>query len=312
MVNEQMPLARGLAHVDNFQPVSNLNNYFSEVRKLVDSTLDQLIPSNDREPSRLYQAIRWSLFGEGKRFRPALVIAVGRVFGAPDAKLLRTAAGIEMLHTYSLIHDDLPAMDDDDFRRGRETCHRRFGEAAAILAGDALQALAFQAISDDDSLSENTRITLVSGLANAAADMVSGQQRDLDAEGRQLTLEEIGQVHQSKTGSLIRYSAVAGAIIAGANEPDLNAIAQYGSSLGLLFQITDDLLDVTQTSETLGKTAEKDVSSQKATYPSLFGVEKARQLAEKTRMEAIDQLKTLETSTILLQSIAEFVNSRNF
>jgi len=304
-VNEQMPLARGLAHVDNFQPVSNLNNYFSEVRKLVDSTLDELVPSNDREPSRLYQAIRWSLFGEGKRFRPALVIAVGRVFGAPDAKLLRTAAGIEMIHTYSLIHDDLPAMDDDDFRRGRETCHRRFGEATAILAGDALQALAFQAISDDDSLSENTRIKLVSGLANAAADMVSGQQRDLEAEGRQLTLEEIGQVHRSKTGSLIRYSAMAGAIIAGANEPDLNAIAKYGSSLGLLFQITDDLLDVTQTSETLGKTAGKDLAAHKATYPSHFGIEKARDLANELYLSIIADLTIIERQTDLLKEMAD-------
>ena len=182
-VNEQMPLAPGFACVDNFQPVSNLNNFFGEVRVLVDSTLDEFVPPTDREPSRLYQAIRWSLFGEGKRFRPALVIAVGRVFGAADSKLLRTAAGIEMIHTYSLIHDDLPAMDDDDLRRGRATAHRKFDEATAILAGDGLQAMAFEAIAGDRSLSEDLRLKLVSELSVAAGQMVAGQQLDRSGAG---------------------------------------------------------------------------------------------------------------------------------
>ena len=285
----------------------DVGSFFEEARNLVDSELDRLVPEPGREPARLYEAIRWSLFGNGKRFRPALVFATGRIFGAPETKLVSAAAAVEMIHTYSLIHDDLPAMDDDDMRRGRETCHKRFGDATAILAGDALQALAFQVISEDKSLSVNTRLALVSGLANAAAAMVYGQEQDLAAEGIELSLQEIDRMHSAKTGSLIRFSVTAGAVIAGADKSELSAISNYGLGLGLLFQITDDLLDITQTSKTLGKTAGKDAHARKATYPAALGEKETRRLAKRIYGEVVGELEKINRPNGLLTEIAEFI-----
>src|SRR5688572_12250200 len=178
--------------------------------------------------------------------------SVGRTLGAKDERLVRTAAAIEMIHTYSLIHDDLPSMDDDDLRRGRETCHKKFGEATAILAGDALQALSFQAIAEDERLKTETRLNLVLGLSRAAARMVIGQQMDLEAEGGRLSLEAVESIHINKTGALIAFSAIAGAQIAGVDEATLEKIRNFAAKLGLLFQVTDDLLDVSATTEELG------------------------------------------------------------
>jgi geranylgeranyl pyrophosphate synthase len=264
----------------------DLESFFAWSAETVDNTLKNLIEAAEIEPARLKDAICWSLFGGGKRFRPALVFAAGKAFGAPDESLLRTAAAVEMIHTYSLIHDDLPAMDDDDLRRGRATCHKKFGEATAILAGDALQALAFRAISDDAGLLADVRVQLMRELSTAATLMVSGQQMDLDAEGKPLAGEEIGRIHLAKTGALLRFSARAGAIIAGASEKDLKTISEYGSTIGLLFQVTDDLLDVTQTSETLGKTAGKDIAAEKATYPNILGLAASKEFAARLQVDA--------------------------
>ena len=305
-----MPLACRFACVDNFQPVSNLNNFFNEVRELVDSTLDEFVPPTDREPSRLYQAIRWSLFGEGKRFRPALVFAVGRVFGAANDKLLRTAAGIEMIHTYSLIHDDLPAMDNDDLRRGRATAHRKFDEATAILAGDGLQAMAFEAIAGDLSVNEDLRLKLVSELSIAAGQMVAGQQLDLEAEGKSVDVSQIEQIHKGKTGALIGFAVRAGGIIAGCDETELAILTRFGDKLGLLFQVTDDILDVTSTSEALGKTAGKDVTSKKATYPDVLGIKKARELSKQIEIEALAVLGELPRDHDLLTELCSYVSNR--
>jgi geranylgeranyl pyrophosphate synthase len=291
--------------------MAELDDFFAEVTRLIDAELDWLIPEDGDRPQSLRDAIRWSLFGGGKHFRPALLIAAGRVFGAGDDKLKRTAAAVEMLHTYSLIHDDLPSMDDDDLRRGRETCHKKFGEASAILAGDALQALSFQVIADDSSLAVETRIDLVSRLSRAAAKMVVGQQLDLEAEGRETSLEDIEQIHRNKTGALIRYSAEAGAIIGGADPDEMSAISKYGERIGLLFQITDDLLDITRTTEQLGKTAGKDVAADKATYPSLYGIEHARELASETHREALAAIEPLGDRAGKLRQIAQFIVSRN-
>ena len=192
-----------------------LDSFFADVTQQVNAELDRLIPEQGQPPQKLRDAIRWSLLSGGKHFRPALVFAVGRAFECCDEKLVRTAAAIEMIHTYSLIHDDLPSMDDDELRRGRATCHKKFGEATAILAGDALQVLAFQVISEDERLSVETRIRLITVLARAAAKMVVGQQLDLDAEGKDLSTEEIEYIHRNKTGALICASAEAGAIIGG-------------------------------------------------------------------------------------------------
>jgi geranylgeranyl diphosphate synthase, type II len=285
----------------------DLQKFFAESAKHVDEELDRLIPSETIEPITLHKAIRWSVFGGGKRFRPILVFAVGQTFGARTGSVARTAAAIEMLHTYSLIHDDLPSMDDDDMRRGRETCHRKFGEATAILAGDALQALAFKTVSGDDNLMPETRVRLIVGLAKAASKMVEGQQMDLEAEGRQSSSKDIDQIHEGKTGAVIRFSAMAGAIIAGRTEDEIDGISNYGSHLGMLFQITDDLLDVTQTTEVLGKTAQKDVAAAKATYPSIYGADGA---AKKAR-DLFSRIETdLNGRHRLLIELARFVLER--
>jgi len=288
-----------------------LDNFFNESSVIIDETLDKLIPSGEsREPRRLYEAIRWSVFGGGKRFRPALCLAVGRAFNIEPKKLLRTAAAVEMIHTYSLIHDDLPAMDDDDLRRGRATCHKKYGEATAILAGDVLQTLAFQAIAEDENLPDAIKVKIISELARSAVQMVDGQQLDLEAEKKAVSIEQLETIHQNKTGALICAAARTGAIIGEAGESEFGAISNYASSLGLLFQITDDLLDVTQTTEILGKTAGKDVSAEKATYPAFYGLDETQRLAKKVHFQAIDSLKNIEKDTNLLNELANFILER--
>ncbi len=291
-----------------------LEKFFPQVRLDVDRSLNELIPAAGTVPSRLHEAIRWSVFAGGKRIRPAILIAAGTAFGAAINDLSQSAAAVEMIHTYSLIHDDLPAMDDDDLRRGKATCHRQFGEATAILAGDVLQTLAFKAIADDDSLAAGTRIKLISLFAAAAGTpggMVAGQQLDLDAEGLKLSIEDIEQIHRQKTGALISASAVAGALIGEASDAELEAIGIYSSKLGLLFQITDDLLDITQATETLGKTAGKDLAVEKATYPGHFGIEKTREMAAVICSETREALSPIKRDTALLASFADYVLSRS-
>lgn len=300
--------------LEKFQIMGSLDNFFTECRELTDKTLNELIPSSETEPKELHEAIRWSVFAGGKRFRPALVLAVGRIFGADDKQLLCTAAAVEMIHTYSLIHDDLPAMDDDDLRRGRETCHIKFDEATAILAGDCLQALAFQAIAEDENLAHKIRVKLIAEIARAEGTpfgMVAGQYFDLEAEGKSISIEQLERIHQSKTGAMIIVSAQAGAIIANASASELQAITEYSAKLGLLFQITDDLLDITQSTEVLGKTAGKDLVAEKATYPSLYGLEKAQELARKVHAEACQELDKTEKDTEILRQLVDFILHRN-
>lgn len=290
--------------------MSDINQFLEEAAGLVNAELDRLIPAHGRPPQQLRDAIRWSLFAGGKRLRPALMLAAGRAFGVADEKVMRTAAAVEMIHTYSLIHDDLPSMDDDDLRRGRETCHKKYGEATAILAGDALQALAFQTIAEDKHNSPETKIRLISGLGQAAACMVVGQQLDLEAEGRELTIGEIENIHINKTGSLIAFSTDAGAIISEAEATEFAGLSRFGEKIGLLFQVTDDLLDVTQTTADLGKTAGKDAESEKATYPSSMGVEGTRNFARQIYEEAIASLSEVKADTSTLMQIAGFLLER--
>jgi geranylgeranyl pyrophosphate synthase len=290
-----------------------LETFFDASTSKVNERLDKLVPRAQKEPKILHEAVRWSLLAGGKRFRPALLFAVGQTFDAAEEKLLNTAAAIEMIHTYSLVHDDLPAMDNDDLRRGRETCHRKFGEATAILAGDVLQTLAFQAIAEDENLSAEIRVKLVSEIARAAGTpvgMVAGQQLDLEAEGKNISVKQLDKIHHSKTGAMISLSAKAGAIIAEANEQEIESISNYAANLGLLFQITDDLLDVTQTTEVLGKTAGKDVSAEKATYPALYGIDETEKLAENVFLQACRELEKIKKDTTLLNEIAGFILNR--
>jgi geranylgeranyl pyrophosphate synthase len=293
--------------------MNKLEVFFADCTRKVDKKLDSSVPQAQIEPKNLHEAIRWSLFAGGKRFRPALVFAAGETFGATEEKLLNTAAAIEMIHTYSLVHDDLPAMDDDDLRRGRPTCHVKFDEATAILAGDVLQTLAFQAIAEDENLTAEIRVRLISEIARASgtpAGMVAGQQLDLEAEGKNISIEDLEQIHHSKTGAIISFAARSGAIIAEASEREIEIITNYAAHIGLLFQITDDLLDVTQTTEILGKTAGKDVSAEKATYPALYGLDETRRLAENVYSQACGELKKVEKDTNLLGEIADFILNR--
>ena len=290
-----------------------LEVFFTDVKREIDATLDDLIPDASVAPVRLHEAIRWSVFAGGKRIRPAILIASGRTFGATTADLLRAAASVEMIHTYSLIHDDLPAMDDDDLRRGRATCHKQFGEATAILAGDVLQTLAFKTLAESADLPAETRITLISLLADASGTpngMVSGQQLDLDGEGKELSITELEQIHRQKTGALIRASAMAGAVIGNATTEEIAFVEKYAVKLGLLLQITDDLLDVTGATEMLGKTAGKDASSSKATYPGHYGVEATRTMAVEISAQALADLSSIGRDTMLLADLTSFVVER--
>jgi geranylgeranyl pyrophosphate synthase len=293
--------------------MSRLDEFFVDVKAAVDRRLDELIPAAEAPPVRLHEAIRWSVFAGGKRFRPAILLAVGESFGSSRDRLITAAAAVEMIHTYSLIHDDLPSMDDDDLRRGRATCHVKYGEATAILAGDALQALAFQAISNDQLLSTDVRVELLSILTAAAGTphgMVAGQQRDLDGEGTDLSIDAVTDIHRGKTGAMITASALAGAIIAGRDVRTRSAVQRFGENLGLLFQIADDMLDLTQETAVLGKTAGKDATAKKATYPSIYGVERAREIAQTVLDEAKDAVAEFGVDSFLLVEIAEFVLQR--
>lgn len=301
------------AHSEISAQSNHAREFFALCRPLVDSELDRLLPKENQEPVRLHSAIRWSVFAGGKRFRPALLLAVGQTFGAKADDLLRTACALEMIHTYSLIHDDLPSMDDDDLRRGRPTCHIKFDEATAILAGDALQTLAFQTIAEDENLSAEIRISLVAELARAAgtpSGMVAGQARDLEAESRDVSDDQLKRIHHEKTAALICAAGRCGAIISGANEDELHAITNYAINLGLLFQITDDLLDVTATADDLGKTPGKDVRSSKATFPALYGVDVTRKTATAVHRTTCDSLAPIGQPTELLRSIADFIMQR--
>jgi len=288
--------------------------YSARVRSLVEAKLHSLVPAETEQPIAVHAAISWSLFAPAKRFRPLLVFAAGSTFGAADELLLHTACAFEMIHTYSLVHDDLPAMDDDELRRGRPTCHVKFGEATAILAGDALQALAFHTIATDESLNANARVRLVAELATASGTpdgMVAGQAHDLSAESRSdVDEEELELIHRHKTGALIRAAARSGALIANSSRQELEAITLYAEDLGLLFQITDDLLDVTASAEDLGKTPGKDARSRKATYPALYGLEVARERARNVYLETCAALDSVERDTSLLRGIARTILER--
>lgn len=291
----------------------HLDSLLAGGRALVEVELNNLLPSAASEPAKIHQAIRWSVFAGGKRFRPALLLATGSAFGATVDAMIRTACAFEMIHTYSLIHDDLPAMDDDDLRRGRPTCHVRFDEATAILAGDALQTLAFRSIAADGRLDPQTRIILISELAQAAGTpegMVAGQALDMEAETRQVNGAQLEEIHRLKTGALIVAAARCGAIIGKANEIELGAITSYASHLGLLFQITDDFLDVTATAEDLGKTPGKDAQSNKATYPGLYGMEETRAAAVEAHRAACMALEKIDRDTDVLRRIADFILDR--
>ena len=261
----------------------------------------------DGVPSTLRDSMAYSLFAGGKRLRPALTLGAAEIVSGDDAVALPAACAFEMIHTYSLIHDDLPAMDDDDMRRGKPTSHKVYGEAIAILAGDALLTLAFEAAADTG----NAEAVRVIAQAAGPEGMVGGQVIDLESEEKQLTLDELSRLHACKTGALIRASVRCGAILAGATGPQLEALSRYGQHIGLAFQIADDILNVVGTPEMLGKAVGSDVALQKSTYPALVGLDRARTLANETIAAAVDALAPFGPEADTFRALAQFVVERD-
>ncbi len=281
-----------------------------------DSVLARVLPREDQPPTELHRAMRYAVLGGGKRLRPLLVYATGKTFGAPLDKLDASAAAVEIIHAYSLVHDDLPAMDDDSLRRGRPTCHVVFGEAMAILAGDALQALAFDALAHDAALDADaaTRVEMLRALAIACGShgMAGGQAFDLAAVGKTLTATELERMHVHKTGALIRASVRIGALASGAaDRATLATLERYGHAVGLAFQIRDDLLDIEAGTEQLGKTAGKDAASAKPTYPAILGVEASRAELAALTAAALDAVEPLGARARPLRELARFVAERS-
>ena len=278
--------------------------------------LDRYLTLQDPGTPRLLEAMRYSVLGGGKRLRPILVYCTGKALGAPIQTLDAPAAAVELIHAYSLVHDDLPAMDDDDLRRGRPTCHKAYDEGTAVLVGDALQALAFGLIAEDTSpgVSAAARLhglrVLAQGIGTAG--MAGGQAIDLEAVGRRLTLEQLEQMHRRKTGALIQASVLLGAITANVSTgPELAALERFGAELGLAFQIQDDILDVAGDVATLGKQVGADAARDKPTYPSLLGLERSRDLARAARDRAIQSLAPLGPRAASLGALANFVVDRS-
>jgi geranylgeranyl diphosphate synthase type II len=286
--------------------------FFEEDRLTVDAQLETLLPAENVQPSSIHTAMRYSVFAGGKRIRPILCLEAARIFSADVSPALFPGCAIELIHTYSLIHDDLPALDNDDLRRGKPTCHKEFGEAAAILAGDALLTLAFQTIAASP-VSAERRVAMVTEIATAAGTvkgMVGGQVADLEAEGKPVGPEMLEYIHRSKTAALIRASITAGALCAGAPDADVRRLRRFGETIGWAFQVTDDILDVTESSAALGKTAGKDIAQQKATYPAVFGLERSQQIAKELSDSAIAELDAYGEKAGRLRSIAEFLVQR--
>jgi geranylgeranyl diphosphate synthase, type II len=290
----------------------NLPEFFEEDRVAVDAQLDRLLPRETVQPFSIHQAMRYSVFAGGKRIRPVLCVETARIFEPNTSAALFPACAIEFIHTYSLIHDDLPSLDNDDLRRGKPTCHKQFGEAIAILAGDALVTLAFETIALAP-VSADRRVAMTGEIAGAAGTvngMVGGQVADLESEGRRVSPEALEYIHRSKTAALIRASVTAGALCAGASNEDVQRLRRFGESIGWAFQVTDDILDVEESSAALGKTAGKDAAQQKATYPAVFGLERSHEIAKELATKAVKELHVFGADADRLRAVAEFLALR--
>ena len=288
--------------------------YIEKGAQAVNEALDRFLPSVNTTPTALHSAMRYSLFAGGKRIRPVLCLAAAECCGGSWEQAMPLACALECIHTYSLIHDDLPAMDNDDFRRGRPTCHKVYGEAMAILAGDALLTIAFEIAAQAPPSSRHGVKDYVLELARAAGsrEMVGGQALDLQAEGQRISLQRLRNLHLRKTSALLACSVRLGAMSAGASKQDLAALTTFGRNIGLAFQIIDDILDVTVSSERLGKTAGKDIAAAKATYPALMGLERSRQEARQLTHEALEALQRFGKRAAVLEGIGRFLLDRDY
>ena len=290
-----------------------LPEYLSAQQKTIDAALEQWVPPESTPPVNIHRAMRYSLFAGGKRVRPVLCIESALAIGEQPAGVENAACTLELIHTYSLIHDDLPALDNDDLRRGRPTCHKVFGEAMAILAGDALLTLAFQVLAQLPGIDDGRKIRLIQELSTASGTvggMIGGQVHDIEGEGQAPAAELLESIHRAKTGALLRASVRMGAIYAGAGDEHLDALSCYGEHIGLAFQIVDDILDVEQPSEALGKTAGKDARQQKITFPAVYGLDRSREMAAAERLNAHDALKMFGARAGRLHEIADMIVQR--
>ena len=290
-------------------PPMKLPPFFEEDRLAVDATLDRLLPAEGTQPASIHTAMRYSVFAGGKRIRPILCLETARIFASDVTPALHPACALEFIHTYSLIHDDLPALDNDDLRRGKPTCHKKFGEALAILAGDALLTLAFETIGATPAPAERrvAILTEIAGAAGTVNGMVGGQVADIEAERKAVDPQMLEYIHRSKTAALIRAAVTSGALCAGASPDDVARLRRFGETIGWAFQVTDDILDVEESSAALGKTAGKDLAQQKATYPAVYGVERSHQIANELATKAIADLAPYADRASRLREIAEFL-----
>ncbi|KAB2653644.1 MAG: polyprenyl synthetase family protein [Verrucomicrobia bacterium] len=290
----------------------DLSAYLQRSSQIVERTLDQLLPSLKTKPKRIHEAMRYSLFAGGKRIRPALCLAAAEACGGNWKSALPAACAVECIHTYSLIHDDLPAMDNDDFRRGKPTNHKVFGEGIAVLAGDALLTQSFELIAQTKPTSRYKVSQQVLELAKASGSLqlIAGQVVDLQSEGKPISIKELRYIHERKTSALLCCSARLGGMSANCTPSQLKALTDFGYHVGLAFQVIDDILDITQTSDQLGKTAGKDQAAQKATYPSILGLTKSRRIAKQLTAKAFLALKPFRNKAIALESLADFLLNR--
>ena len=293
----------------------DITSYLSRKKDSVDKTLEKLVPPAKIFPSSVHEAMRYSLFAGGKRVRPILAIAAAEALGAKTAGLLPLAGTLDLIHTYSLIHDDLPAMDNDDFRRGRPTCHKVYGEAIAILAGDGLLNMAFEVLSDPRQLKSVPAKRLISiikeiSTASGVFGMVGGQVVDMESEGKDIDFPTLEYIHTHKTGALIRASVRVGALYARAGKRHFTALTHYGEMVGLAFQIADDILDITGKQEEIGKDVGSDIKKAKRTFPSFYGLEESRRRAAEVVDKAITALKDFDRKADPLRELAKFIINR--
>ena len=292
----------------------NLKAYLRSRQKEIDRVLDRYLPKASTKPATLHKAMRYSLFAGGKRLRPILCLAAAEACGGKIKNALPLACALECIHTYSLVHDDLPSMDNDDFRRGRPTCHKVFGDGIAVLAGDALLTIAFEIVSSAKPTSRYDMSILLRELAVAAGSqkLIAGQVADLEGEGQKIDMAGLRYIHENKTAAILTTSVRLGAMSANATAKELAAMTKFGRALGLAFQVIDDILDVTQTSEKLGKSAGKDVAAQKATYPAIIGLEKSRAEAKCLTKQAHSALSTFGAKGDTLHALANYLLEREY
>lgn len=294
------------------QPDSHATAFLSEDQSIIEERLQELLPAESTVPKTIHEAMRYSVFAGGKRIRPILCYEAARVFSENCDAAATVGCALEFIHTYSLIHDDLPALDNDDLRRGKPTCHKKFGVAMAILAGDGLLTLAFATLANA-KLTAEARARIIAEIGAAAGTvngMVGGQVADLEAEGKKIDAGMLEYIHRSKTAALIRASVVAGALAGGAHDEDVERMRRFGEAIGWGFQVVDDILDVEESSAALGKTAGKDQAQQKATYPALFGIEKSRAFARELAARAQREIDCYGEKAQRLRALADFLVTR--